>query len=806
MGELVHGIRVLDLSSDDTGAFCARMLATAGADVTVVEPPGGHRLRQDQPFLADGSSAAWEYLQANKTSLAAPSDLNEVELVSGYDVVVFSDEVPDPDLADRIRAMRDAHPQLVVVAITGFGLTGTRSGWRAGPLEHWAASGLMSLNGERHREPLPGGGRWATRIVGTIAAIGAQAAIVNAATSGAGDVVDVDAMQALASSHQWSIVLYTHNGVLKERAGNRHAEAHHPLSIHPCRDGWVCIAAVARHQWEGLCIAMDQVELLADDELYTPAVRFDRADELDVHIDRWTSQHSVADVVGALQGQQVPAGPVSSLQDTLADPQLHARDFWARPVVDRPEVVMPAVPFRIPGVTPTFRPAPRVPLTGAGSTAPGLSSAGANARPLSGVRVVEFSIAFAGPLVGRYLADLGADVIKVEHPTARGLSMPDPEQMANEASSWSRGELPGPLSRNGIFPDNDPGTAWWNRMGIWNKMNRGKRSLCLDVKAPGGREVLERLIAESDVVFNNYSPRGVRSLEIDHETLRAIKSDLVTLDLSGYGATGPDEHKVSWGPILDASSGLASTTGYLDSGPYKQGLALPDACGGVLGTVALLGALWQRWATGEPVHVDLSQLETFLTLGGDQVLEAADTGSDAQRIGARSRFHAPTGVYRCAGDDAWAVLSVRSDEDWRRLVAVIGELGRARWDDVRERLDDHDAIDAVINRWTAQRSKHDVMVTLQEAGIAASAVMTNVDLVEDTHLAERSFFVELDQQDCGPQTFPGFAIDFESTPVDLQPAPGLGAHNADVLAELGYNEGDIAAMVASSALATEPPG
>lgn len=802
----MQGIRVLDLSSDAAGAFCTRMLSSIGSDVTILEPSGGHRLRKEPPLLADGTSAAWEYLQANKRSYAAPPGVDEVELAAGYDVVVLSDEVPDAGLRGRISALREAHERLVVVAITGFGLTGPWSHWRAGPLEHWAAGGMMSLNGERDREPLPGGGPWATRMVGATAAIGAQAAVISAATSGVGDVVDVDAMQALVACHQWSIVLYTHNGVLKERSGNRHGEAHHPLSIHPCSDGWVCLAAVARHQWEGLCIAMDQVELLAEEELYIPAARFDRADELDLLINAWTSQHTVEEIVATLQAQQTPAGPVASLQDTLADSQLRARDFWVRPDPDRPDVVMPGVPFHIPGATPAFRPAPQVPGPGApDSPGPGLSVAGADARPLSGMRVVEFSIAWAGPLVGRFLADLGADVVKIEHPTARGLAMPDPKLIAAEASSWSPGELPGPLSRNGVFPDNDAGDAWWNRMGLWNKMNRGKRSLCLDVKAPGGREVLERLVAESDVVFNNYSPRGVRSLEIDHETLRAIKHDLVTLDLSGYGATGPDSHKVSWGPILDACSGLASSTGYLDSGPYKQGLALPDACGGVLGTVALLGALWQRWVTGEPVHVDLSQLETFLALGGEQLLETADAGRQTGRIGARSRFDAPTGVYRCAGVDAWAVMSVRNDDDWLRLVGVIGELGRARWDHVQNRLTDHDAIDDVITGWTTQRSKHEVMTTLQEAGVAASAVMTNVDLVHDPHLAARSFFVDLDQQDCGPQKFPGFPIVFDATPVDLQPAPGLGAHNNTVLAELGYDTSEIEDMVANGAIATEPP-
>ena len=153
----------------------------------------------------------------------------------------------------------------------------------------------MALNGERHREPIPGGGPWVTRMVGATAAIGAQAALANRTVTRRGDLVDVGAAQALVSCHQWSIVLYTHNGVLKERSGNRHGEQHHPLSIHPCTDGWVCLGCVARHQWEGLCIAMDHVELLADDELYTPAVRFDRADELDVLINAWTSQHTVTE-------------------------------------------------------------------------------------------------------------------------------------------------------------------------------------------------------------------------------------------------------------------------------------------------------------------------------------------------------------------------------------------------------------------------------------------------------------------------------------------------------------------------------
>ena len=219
--------------------------------------------------------------------------------------------------------------------------------------------------------------------------------------------------------------------------------------------------------------------------------------------------------------------------------------------------------------------------------------------------------------------------------------------IAAERGDWEWGQLPGPLSRNGVFGDNDPGEDWFNRLGHWNKMNRSKRDLCLDVKAPGGRDVLRRLVATADIVVNNYSPRGVRSLGITPAELREMNPGIVTLDMSGFGATGPDAERISWGPVLDAASGLAFTTGYPDSGPYKQGIAFPDVVGGLHGTVIALAALWQYWRSAEPVAVDLSQLETAIAVAGEQFGEAslrpAGTAPPPRR-GARSRDTTPADV------------------------------------------------------------------------------------------------------------------------------------------------------------------
>jgi crotonobetainyl-CoA:carnitine CoA-transferase CaiB-like acyl-CoA transferase len=277
---------VLDASTNHAGAYATWLLSRLGAEVTVTEPPGGSPLRRDE--------AAWTFLRHGLTPVAAAD-------TSRFDVVILSVD-GDPDaVAAQAAAQRAANPAQVVAVVSPYGLDGPWAGYRAAPLLDWALGGHQSLNGEPDREPLPGGGPWLSALHGATAAVGIQAALRRVARTGTGDLLDVAALEALAAAHQWSIVIYSHQGIVKRRWGNLHGEAHFPLSFHPCADGWVCIASVSPHQWEGLCIAMDLVELLADDELYIPACRFDRAAELGALLDAWTSTHTTAEVVAALQ-------------------------------------------------------------------------------------------------------------------------------------------------------------------------------------------------------------------------------------------------------------------------------------------------------------------------------------------------------------------------------------------------------------------------------------------------------------------------------------------------------------------------
>ncbi len=767
----MHGVSVVELAGGVAGAWCGRLLGQMGAEVFVVEPPAGSALRTRPPLLA-GESPWHHWLNGAKTSLVAEGDEAE-RLASGADCVIYT--VPEDAVAGEVEALaerlRRDRPGQVFVALSGFGLTGPWRSLASSELTEWAAGGHLYLTGDRDREPIQGGGPWPQYFAAANAVIAVQAALMQAGRTGNGQVIDIGLMEAMAAAHQWSVSTYTQHGYIKRRDGNRLAESYHPLGVYQCSDGWLQLACASAEQWEALCILTDCVELLADDALLVPAGRYDRADEIDAAIGPWFGARTCAQAVADLQEVRVP-GPAIVVGPRKPSEPLVAPAIGSGQ--DRSEQLARRGPVSLPDVD------------------------------LAGVRVLEFSVAWAGPLAGRYLADLGADVIKVEHPTARGLGVVP----GGVAGGWSWGDLPPAAVRNGTWPATDPGDRWFNRLAMFNKLQRNKRSLCLDVKAPGGEALLHRLVAESDVVLNNYSPRGVKSLGIDHDSLSAVNPNIITISMSGYGATGPMATHFSLGPILETHAGLASTTGYPDRGPLRIGVAFPDPVGGLSGTIATLAALWDREVTGVGSAVDLSQLETLLPVIGDHLLTTSVTGELPTRIGNRSATHAPQGVYRCGGDDNWLAITVRSDDEWERLVELLGDdrLAAAEYRTVAGRHEHHDAIDELLTAWTAPRGRFEAMAALQARGVAAMAVLTNADMVDGPQLQARGFIATIESDDAGPQRLPGCPIHFSDREIPLGPAPTLGQHNEDIARELlGYDGAGFAELVAEGALATAPP-
>jgi len=804
----------------------------SGADVVKIEPLEGDPLRRSAGSLrgADGEplSALFEYLNCFKRSatidVRSASGLSTLRRLMATADVVFDSADGDPDaLRDRYELAAAENRRVVYVALSGFGLTGPYRAFRSNDFIDLATGGFLYITGEPEREPLRAGGPWAGYLVGTLAAAAALAALRRAQASGRGQLVDVGGMEALASLHQWTLTLYTHQGVVKRRAGNRHAESYHPMGPLPCRDGWVCVGVATVPQWEGFCLAIGMPELLADERFQTGGDRFDHADDLDAIVVPKLREMSAGDLVARLQEHRVPASPALTVLDLLADRQLASRGYWARSVRVGERAVLPERAFRVPGACAPFREAPRagehneeILRDAARERAAVVPEALAriDTEPskrkfLDGIRVLEFSIAWAGPFAGRFLADLGAEVIKVEHPTARGAGVTGAGgfRANRDLEGWRWGQLPGPVFRSGIYPDADPGERPWNRQGVYNKMNRNKRSLCIDLKAAAARDVLADLVRASDVVLDNYSPRGVKSLGIDHESLARWNPRIVSVSLSGYGHTGPDRMRVSWGPILESHSGMAAMTGYAGGGPLKMGVALPDPVGGSHGAVAVLTALAERDRTGRGCFVDISQLETYASIGGDAYLAASATGAAPPRRGNRSPERAPQGVYPCAGEDEWVAISIESDAEWKALCGVVRDgLDPGSHPSLAARLEHHDEIDHAIAAWSTGLDKHEAMRMLQAAGVRAAAVMTNRDIVEDEHIAARGFMVEWDQADVGRRRFPGFPIHFtDPGEIPMSGAPPLGADNRYVLVDvLGYPEARVAALAEAGVVATAP--
>jgi crotonobetainyl-CoA:carnitine CoA-transferase CaiB-like acyl-CoA transferase len=403
----------------------------------------------------------------------------------------------------------------------------------------------------------------------------------------------------------------------------------------------------------------------------------------------------------------------------------------------------------------------------------------ARRAPLEGVRVADFTWVWAGPFCTLQLAHLGAEVIRVETATRLCVTRLLPP-----------------------FADFEAGV---NRSGYFNQYNQGKRSVTLDLKRPQAIEAARRLAAASDVVVENFAAGVMDRLGLGWERLRALRPDLIMIALSGYGATGPDSDKVSYGPAQVPLSGISSVTGYRGSPPMHAGISYGDPTGGLHGAVAILAALLHRARTGVGQYIDLSQWETTIAVIPQAVTSWTMNGVAPPRDGNRDPDQAPHGIFRAEGKDRWIAVAAEDDAAWVRLAAAIGrpDLGEdPRLATVVGRKRHEDELEAALTEWTRTRSPEEATATLQAAGVAAFTASTSRDLADDPHLAARDFFVELEHPEVGERKHVG--VPWRMADGDCRvrrPAPMLGADTDDVLRQVcGYSDAEIAALRADDVL------
>lgn len=410
-------------------------------------------------------------------------------------------------------------------------------------------------------------------------------------------------------------------------------------------------------------------------------------------------------------------------------------------------------------------------------------------KPLRGLRIVDLTHVWAGPLGTRMLGDLGADIVKVEAPLARGPALSPPGGV-------------------GVFAGGEPGTEPWNRQSVTIKLNRSKRGICIDLKSAQGKDTLLELVRVADVVIENFSARAMNNLGLSYEVLSDVNPQIIYVAMPGFGSYGPYSALAAFGPSVEPMTGVGALLGYSKDQPRNSAMALVDAVAGVSAAAAVVTAVNRRRETGRGARVELSLHEAGISLFGEFLVDS-QLGAQHAPIGNAHPRYAPHGIYPALGEDQWIAIACPDQACWIALRDEAGLwTGIEQFDEPSHRLAHRPALDKKLSEWTREQNKHELEQRLQAAGIPAGAVNAAPDVLEDAHLKERGYWV--DQALDGQPTvrYPGLAIKLNQKERSVgRPAPKFGEHNREVLQDwLGSTTADVDELIAQGVLLDRPPG
>ena len=741
----LDGIRVLELCGP-AGSYGGRLLADIGADVVKVELPAGDELRRHGPYAGrrsdPESSLTFAYFHANKRGIALDYRGPDVpgvlaELGAQVDVVLLTPPVAGFD-ADS-RQLSWAAANAIVCSITPFGITGPYRTWRATHLTSCALGGAMSQYGPPEGPPLvmPGCQHYAH--VGTHAAIAVLAALRARPTAG-GQFIDISAHEVLGAS-LYELHRYTNfQDIMRRRAGSAGVGG-----MWPCRDGLIEFSVSTPKHWAGLVQLLDSPPQLTDPALTDPAVRQERAGEIMAVVGPVIYGMGREDFVSRAQQLGVPSSLINTVGQFAQDRQPRSRSFFVRePLAGRGEFEVPGKPFLSsePLLAQYRRPAPRLGEHDPTAIASEWRSAGRPqppvARPLSGLKVISFGMVIAGAVCATTLAELGADVIKIESPV-----MPDSVRrirMADPAVQEPSGAPTSPM---------------------FASYNRSVRSLALDMKQPGSVDLVLRLARVADVVIENFSPGVLERWGIGYEKIAAVNPQIVMLSQTGFGQTGPRSHYLAYASTVFSFTGLTQIWG--QSHPTAHDY--PSAAHGLF---AILAALAARERTGLGLHIDQAQIEVAGAVMGPMLLDYLVNGHEP------GEDPPPGMVVRCLGDDGWLAVEPEDEGDWQHLATVVGAPGAA----------DHAVVTEALQAWARTLTSQQAMRILQRAGLAAGAVQNTEDVTRDPQHRERHFLREMDHPDLGVAEYASPPHRLSTTPATIKRrTPRLGEHTTEILTE-----------------------
>lgn len=756
----LHDLRVVEISDRIAGAYCGKLLTDAGADVIKVEPAGGDPLRR---FTASGvqppdggNAPLFAYLNAGKRSVTSISD----DLLTGADIVIVTGtRSAATKLGIDPERLLERAPGLVVVTISDFGWTGPWAERPASEFTLQADSGLTGFRGDPSGPPISVGGDLGEYQGGVWAAYGALAARRGVNHGGCGVHLDMSMLEAitLMQSGEW-----LHSQLLKAPHVRRSVEV---PSIEPAKDGFVGISMVTGQQWLDFAAMVDCPEFTEVPQLQFQIGRWDYRDWIRERIDPWMRERTVAEIVELGQLFRLPLAALGNGATVRDMDHLRERGVY----VDNPDGFrQPRPPWLMSVASPSpIRGAPEV---GDYNSEPfweprQFKSESTAGRPLAGLRVIDFTAFWAGPSATHSLAAFGAEVVKIE-----SIQRPD-----------------GIRYSGGMRKDVDD---WWEYGWVFHAMNTNKRSVTLDLQTEAGLALIKKLIAQADVVIENFSPRVMDQFGLGADALLELNPRLVMVRMPAFGLTGPWRDRVGFAPTMEQIAGLAWVTGMPDGLP----VAPRGACDPLAGThaaFALMAALEFTDRTGRGQLVEVPMVESVLNVTALQPMEFEVFGSILERRGNKGHHPGETqDIYRCAGDDSWIAMTVCTDVQRDALAALMGQA-----DDPA--------------KWLATQDAVPVVERLVVAGIPAAVVISPSLVIDNPQLIHRGFFERLTHPSTGPGLYPcpPFARPDGVDTWLRRPPPQLGQHNSEVLEELcGLTEADLERLAAEGVIGTRPKG
>lgn len=789
-------VRVVDLTGQ-SGEMGPRILADLGADVIRVEPIVVDRPSAELQEFA-GLDVRHETHNANKRSVSLDLDTTAGigilrRLLQTADIFIEGLGVDRlTDLGLEPAALRREFPTLVIVSFSDFGRTGPYRNWTATELVHVALGGVLSRSGLPGRPPLVPPGPIALESAAVTTAWAALLAYYNRLLTDSGDDVDVSVFESTVQiiDPGFGMAGSAAGGVPTSDGPRGRPDSSHLYPIFPCTDGYVRLCILSPRQWQGMFEWMGRPAEFADPELGQLKHRYAAVGTLYPAIEAFLSSKSRTQAV--TEGQQfgVPCGELLDFAEVLDSEHYSARDAFAAVPTPLGTLRIPNGLMEIDGTRAGIRRrAPRrgeydteifsdlPPLAGP-STANSPRANPVRRRPLDGIRVLDLGVIVAGGETGRLLADMGAEVIKIENTAFR---------------DGSRQSMSGALIT--------PVFAWGHR---------NKKSIGINLRSPEGRTYIASLVEQSDVVLSNFKPGTMDKLGLSYQELSRINPRIVVADSSAFGNSGPWNARLGYGPLVRASTGLSLAWKYdtANGGFADASTIYPDHAAARVSAIGVLAQLVRRLKTNRGGTVSVAQAEVILAQHSDLFASASvriGTESD------RGTGNTPSGLYPAAGTDEWIVIDVRDSDEWERLAKCIGSIelvSDPRFETATKRLEHRAALDAVIENWTRSRSPRAAVDLLQESGVPGAMMLRLPELPEDPHLQARQTF-RVARHPLIDRLLPSenTPARFENIPdVELRPAPLLGEQTREIASTLlGLSDEDIDRMIAAGVLEEELP-